>query len=129
MATEGELRRLRAPYSVFSFRGVRVCGVDSSLAPWLIFCAGPTVAGLSHRRSAHVVTSALRFVKASQELDQLVAILDCHCVSLVTSKSGVGKDLIWARMDIFKDRPFGKRFDSLPTLDSNEKLHIGVEVI
>ena len=32
-------------------------------------------------------------------------------------------------MDIFKDRPFGQRFDSLPTLDSNEKLHIGLEVI
>ena len=46
----------------------------------------------------------------------------------VTSKSGVGKDLIWARMDIFKDRPFGNRFESLPTLQTNEKLHIGLEV-
>jgi len=47
----------------------------------------------------------------------------------IETYGGVGKDLIWARMDIFKDRPFGKRFDSLPTLDSNEKLHIGVELM
>jgi len=47
----------------------------------------------------------------------------------IETYGGIGKDLIWARMDIFKDKPFGQRFDSLPKLDSNEKLHIGLELM
>ena len=43
--------------------------------------------------------------------------------------SGVGSNLIWARMDIFRDSDFEERFNSPPVLKTTEKLHVGLEVI
>lgn len=47
----------------------------------------------------------------------------------VKTYGGVGSNLIWARMDIFRDSDFEDRFHSPPVLKTTEKLHVGLELL
>lgn len=47
----------------------------------------------------------------------------------VKTYGGVGANLIWARMDIYRDSSFEDKFLSPPVLKTSEKLHIGIELL